>query len=55
MPREKKNLYNVNMSLTPDNYYRLQHLQNIWKLDYYQIYVNWELHVLSSVAAFHLY
>ena len=26
--------------------------KKIWKLEYYQIYVNWQLRVLSSVAAF---
>ena len=26
--------------------------KKIWKLEYYQIYVNWQLRILSSVAAF---
>ena len=26
--------------------------KKIWKLEYYQIYVNWQLRVLSSVTAF---
>ena len=54
MPRENK-LVQCKYKPIPDTRQLLSlatFTKKIWKLEYYQIYVNWQLRVLSSVAAF---